>query len=165
VLKFVGAGTGTGSSVVSVTIDGRPFYSGELSWNAPGDVRYVKLGHAIGVVSVTTENTKADGDLIACSGVYTYPETNLPLITQDANGNAVSQSPIVAPSVVGNTTGFIDLLKHNPYADGVTPSDTAFASAVAEQIATGKPIQLPLFPIVLKNGILFNALVGTPGWS
>ena len=165
VLKFVGAGTGTGSSVVSVTIDGRPFYSGELSWNAPGDVRYVKLGHAIGVVSVTTENTKADGDLIACSGVYTYPETNLPLITQDSSGNAVSQSPIVAPSVVGNTTGFIDLLKHNPYADGVTPSDTAFASAVAEQIATGKPIQLPLFPIVLKNGILFNALVGTPGWS
>lgn len=98
VLKFVGAGTGTGSSVVSVTIDGRPFYSGELSWNAPGDVRYVKLGHAIGVVSVTTENTKADGDLIACSGVYTYPETNLPLITQDSSANAVSQSPIVAPT-------------------------------------------------------------------
>ena len=156
VLKFVGAGTGTGSSVVSVTIDGRPFYSGELSWNAPGDVRYVKLGHAIGVVSVTTENTKADGDLIACSGVYTYPETNLPLLTQDASGNGVSLSPLL-PSK--NIWGWKPIGGSNyPSGRDSQSSSTVSTSRRVYRSETGSPITR--FKAVYANAIPNGTTVG-----
>lgn len=79
----------------------------------------------------------------------------LPKLTRSPDGSLVADGAVVA-----DTSAYIDLVKHGAFADGVTPSDDAMTSAVAEHTATGKPILLPSFPIVLNKPFAANAIVG-----
>lgn len=77
VLKFLAAGTGPGTSRVTVSNESDTIWSGFLSWNAPGDFRYIPIGDALGQVTIACENTKADGDVLSYIGLFEASDATL----------------------------------------------------------------------------------------